>query len=411
MTDTIDTTSPLFGLPAFRLLFSTKLMSNVANQMLGVAVGWQIYALTDSALNLGLIGLVQFLPPVTLTLFAGQAADRYDRRRILCVCYTLEFIAVAGLLLATLLFSRPVSLMYLLLLLNGIGRAFESPSMQSLLPAMIPRSLFSRAVAASSSATQMAMIGGPAIGGLLYGLGPEVVYGVASLLLLGACGTIVFLGRPPMPAQRPKVTWASVFGGLRFIWRRQIVLGAISLDLFAVLFGGATALLPIFARDALQLGPVGLGILRSAPAVGALIVAIALSRYPIKHRAGAVLLWAVAVFGAATIVFGLSGDFFVSLLALIVIGGSDMFSVAIRETLVQVATPEDMRGRVAAVSALFVGTSNQLGAFESGVTADWFGAVGSVLLGGCATILVVLLWAGCFPRLRRVDRMETVAPE
>jgi MFS family permease len=399
---------PLFSVRPFRLLFYSRMFVNLALQMQAVAVGWQIYDLTGSALDLGLVGLVQFLPPLALTLPAGQIADRYDRRTILLACYAVELAAMTGLLALTLFVRDPIAGIYVMLLLAGIARAFELPALQAIMPAMVPRAIFGRAVAATSSANKLASVVGPAVGGLIYVLGPDAVYCVGTLLLVATVICFVQLDAAPTPAHRPAVTWASVMAGLGFIWQRQAVLGAISLDLVAVLFGGATALLPIFARDILDLGPVGLGILRGAPAAGAFMVALILARYPISRAGGHLMFASVALFGAATIVFGLSHNFLLSAFALMVTGAADMVSVVIRLTLVQVATPEDMRGRVSAVNALFIGTSNQLGAFESGVTADWFGAVGSVLLGGAATLLSVVLWAWWFPSLRRVGRPDAV---
>ena len=402
--------APLFGFKAFRLLFSSRISVTLAMQMQGVAVGWQIYDLTGSALDLGLIGLVQFLPPLGLTLLAGQIADRYDRRLVMLACYAIELAAMVGLLLLTLFVADPVLGIYALLLLTGVARAFESPAVQAVLPTMVPREVFGRAVAAFSSGSKLSTVLGPALGGVIYALGPDWVYAAGSLLLTITVSSILRLAKPPMPESRAALGWSSMMAGLGFIRHRQSVLGAISLDLVAVLFGGATALLPIFARDILDLGPEGLGVLRAAPAAGALLVAFYLSRHPIARAGGQLMFASVALFGLATILFGLSHSFLLSLLALAVTGVADQVSVVIRMTLVQAATPEDMRGRVAAVNSLFIGTSNQLGAFESGVTADWFGAVGSVLLGGAVTLLSTALWAWWFPSLRRVGRPDDAAP-
>jgi MFS family permease len=357
-----------------------------------------------------MIGLVQFLPPLGLTLPAGQIADRYDRRFILRICYCIELAAMLGLMLLTLFVAEPVTGIYGMLLLSGVARAFESPAVQAILPTTVPREIFGRAVAATSSASKFATILGPALGGFIYALGPDWVYGVGCLLLCSTVVSFLLLERLPMPERRAALGWRSMMEGLGFIRRRQPVLGAISLDLAAVLFGGATALLPIFARDILDLGPTGLGILRASPAAGALLVAIYLSRRPIAGAGGRLMFGSVAVFGLATILFGLSHNFLLSVLALVLIGVSDQVSVVIRMTLVQSQTPEELRGRVAAVNSLFIGTSNQLGAFESGVTADWFGAVGSVLLGGGVTLLSTVLWAWWFPSLRRVGRPDEAAP-
>ena len=412
MKDNVDPgQAPLFSFRSFRLLFWSRISVTLALQMQAVAVGWQIYDLTGSALDLGLIGLVQFLPPLALTLLAGQIADRYDRRLILLCCYAIEFTAMAGLLLLTLFVANPVLGIYALLLLTGVARAFESPAVQAVMPSMVTREIFGRAVAAWSSGSKLSTIVGPALGGFIYALGPDWVYGVGTLLLGATVISILRLDRPPIPERRAALSWDSMIAGLGFIRRRQPVLGAISLDLVAVLFGGATALLPIFARDILDLGPVGLGMLRAAPAAGAFLVAVWLARHPIVRGGGWLMFGSVAAFGIATIAFGLSDNVLLSIAALVAIGVSDQISVVIRMTLVQAATPEEMRGRVAAVNSLFIGTSNQLGAFESGVTADWFGAVGSVLLGGVVTLASVVLWAWWFPSLRHVKRPDEVPAE
>jgi MFS family permease len=397
---------PLFAVVPFRLLFATRLLSQISVQMLSVAVGWQIYDLTGSALDLGLVGLVQFVPPLCLTLFVGQVADRYDRRYVLVGSYGLTFLTIAGLLVLTLFAPDPLPGIFALLLVNAAARSFDAPTLQSLIAASVPRSVLSRAVAASSSANKVASIVGPAIGGFLYVAGPEIVYATCALLMFGALVAILFAARPPARAVRAEMSWGSMLAGLTFIRRREAILGAISLDLVAVMFGGATALLPIYARDILQVGPVGLGLLRAGPAAGGILIAFWLARYAIDRRAGRVMFLAVVIFGLATILFGVAENMALSLAALVVLGGANMYSVVVRHTLVQVNTPDAMRGRVAAVNALFAGGSNELGAFESGVTADWFGAVGSVVLGGAATILSVALWAWWFPALRRIDRLD-----
>jgi MFS family permease len=409
--DAPDKFIPLFAVAPFRLLFATRLLSQIAVQILGVAVGWQIYDLTGSALDLGLVGLVQFLPPLCLTLPAGQIADQYDRRLVLGCCYFVELAVAVGLLWLALSPGDPIRFIYALLLVNAIARSFDTPALQSLIAASVPRSVLSRAVAASSSANKVATIIGPALGGFLYEIGPDIVYGACAAMLLAALLAISWVRSPPGPAARSKMSWGSMVAGLVYIRRREAILGAISLDLVAVMFGGATALLPIYARDILDLGPVGLGVLRAAPAVGGILIAFYLAHRAINRSAGKIMFASVIVFGVATILFGISRDLTLSLLALAVLGGANMFSVVVRHTLVQVNTPDAMRGRVTAVNSLFTGTSNELGAFESGVTADWFGAVGSVVLGGAATILSVALWAWWFPSLRRVDRLDTPIAE
>ena len=398
---------PLFAVVPFRLLFGTRLFSQLAVQMLSVAVGWQIYDLTDSALDLGLVGLVQFLPPLCLTLFVGQVADRYDRRYVLVGSYGLTFATITGLLGLTLFAEDPLPGIFALLLVNAAARSFDAPVLQSLIAAVVPRSVLSRAVAASSSANKVASIVGPAIGGFLYIGGPAIVYGTCAALMFCALVAILFAASPPSSGPRAPMSWAGMLAGLTFIRRREAILGAISLDLAAVMFGGATALLPIYARDILEVGPVGLGLLRAGPAAGGILIAFWLSSHGIERRAGRVMYIAVVVFGLATILFGVAQNMALSLAALIILGGANMFSVVVRHTMVQVNTPDAMRGRVAAVNALFAGGSNELGAFESGVTADWFGAPGSVVLGGAATILSVALWVWWFPSLGRVDRLDT----
>ena len=391
---------------SFVLYWCARVAAMLAHQMLAVAVGWQVYALTGSALDLGLVGLAQFLPSFVLVLVVGQVADRFDRRRVLQACMAAEASAALGLAIGSYTGRITEHAIFALIMVVGAARAFQQPAMQALLPALVPRALLSRAIATNSSAGQVAIIAGPALGGIIYALGPTAVYG-ASVGLFLVTGLTIHLIRfrepPPAPG---KVTLDSVFAGIRFIRSRPAVLGAISLDLFAVLLGGATALLPIYARDILHTGPWGLGLLRSSTAVGALAMALWLMRHPIRHRAGRTMFAAVAVFGLATLVFGVSRSFALSLCALAVLGAADMISVVVRQSLVQLQTPDEMRGRVSAVNALFIGTSNQLGEFESGVTAAWFGVVPSVVIGGLGTLCVVALWVRFFPELARVDKLD-----
>lgn len=400
---------PLFRHRPFRLLFTTRTASNTANQMQAVAVGWLVFDLTGSALDLGLIGLVQFVPPLCLTLLAGQVVDRHSRQLILRCCYAVELAVSLGLLLLAATAIRSVVIIFALLFVNAIARTFEGPALQSLVPNTVPRALLMRAVSANASAGKMSQLIGPALGGLLYGLGADIDFGLCALLVVVAGAASFALPMPPAPAERSKVTWSTLIAGLRFIWRQPTVLGAMSLDLVATLFGGVTALLPIFAGDILHIGSWGFGILRSAPAVGALLVAMALSRLPVTRAAGRMMLTGVAVYGAATIAFGLSAHAVLSLGALLVVGAADMLSTVIRQSLVQFATPEQMRGRVFAVNTLFVNSAGQLGMFESGVTAAWFGAVGSAVLGGAVVLAIIVLWAWLFPSLRRVERPDELA--
>jgi MFS family permease len=400
---------PLFHHRPFRLLFTTRTAANTANQMQAVAVGWLIYDLTGSALALGLIGLVQFIPPLALTLVAGQIVDHHSRRLILICCYTLEVTVSVGLLLLAVFAERPVGLIFGLLLINAVARTFEAPALQSLVPSTVPREILMQAVSAHASAGKMSQLIGPALGGLLYAFGAGVDFGLCALLIVIAGIASVLLPIPPAPAQRPKVTWATLVAGIRFIWHEPAVLGAMSLDLAATLFGGVVALLPIFARDILHIHSWGFGLLRAAPATGALIMAAVLSRLFITRSGGHIMFAAVAVYGAATIAFGLSTHPAFSLGFLMLVGAGDMLSTVIRQSLIQFATPDEMRGRVFAVNGLFVNCSSQIGMFESGVTADWFGAVGSAVLGGAAVLAIVAIWAWRFPTLRRVERPDQLA--
>ena len=400
----------LFRHRPFAFYWSARVLSAISFQLQGVAVGWQIYALTHSALALGLVGLVQFLPMLALTLVVGHVADRYDRRRIIAACQLTGGLATGFLMLGSIAGWLTPGLIFAAVAVIGAMRAFEMPSGQALLPGLVPISVFPRAAALSASALQTAFIIGPAAGGFLYALGPAVPYGLAALLWLAAClsSTLIRTERPPV--SRAPVTLASVFSGFAFIRRQPAILGSISLDLFAVLLGGATALLPVFARDILHTGPWGLGLLRSGPALGALGMSILLAHRPLRQRVGRTMFRAVIVFGLATILFALSRWLWLSVAAMVVLGAADVISVAIRSSLVQIATPDEMRGRVSAVNGLFIGTSNQLGEFESGVTAALFGAVPAVILGGIGTILVALLWMRLFPALRDADTLEGFKP-
>ncbi|TAL94856.1 MAG: MFS transporter [Paraburkholderia sp.] len=402
----VETQISLARHASFQRFWGARVLSSISFQMLAVAIGWHIYAITHSAFALGLVGLAQFLPMFALTLVVGHVADRYDRRRIAAVCQALEALAAAVFLAGTLGGWLTAPVIYVLAALVGAMRAFESPSISSLLPSVVPRSELPRATAWSTSAGQAAQILGPAAGGLLYGLGPSAVYLASAVAFIAAATLVWSIPLRTKPAARAPVTLESVFSGIAFIRRQPVILGALSLDLFAVLFGGATALLPIFARDVLQTGPLGLGLLRSAPAVGALAGTIWLAHFPLRNRPGVAMFGGVIAFGAATIVFGLSHSFVLSLVSLAVLGASDVISVVVRLSLVQLRTPDEMLGRVSAVNALFIGTSNQLGEFESGVTAGWWGAVPAVLVGGVATIAVALLWIRLFPALAQTETLE-----
>jgi len=393
--------------PPFAFLWSSRVLANVGSQMLGVAVGWQLYALTGSALDLGLVGLAEFAPIVALTLVVGQVADRYDRRLIAASCQMVNAGAAAALVLGTLGGWQSKTSILITVAIIGSARAFESPTMSALVPEVVPRGRVARAMAWLVSATQSARIVGPALGGFLSALGAATAYSTAGALFVLAGASAAAIRRQRVARPRPPVTLETVFSGIAFIRNRRVLLGTMSLDLFAVLLGGATALLPVYARDILGAGPTGLGLLRAAPAVGALLTSIVLARYPLERGIGRTLFRAVMVFGAATIVFGLSTSLSLSLVALSVLGAADVVSVVIRASLVQLRTPDEMRGRVSAVHSLFTGTSNQLGAFESGLVASMVGVVPSVLIGGLGTIAVAALWMVLFPELRRIRAYET----
>jgi MFS family permease len=399
-----DTASILRNRNVF-LFLAARFCSAMAVMMFSVAVGWQVYALTGSAFALGMVGLAQFLPAFLLTLPGGLAADRFDRRTLLLAAFALDILVGAALLTLSLQHAPSAIWIFAIIAFVGVGRAFMAPANGSLLPLLVGPEAFPRAVAWNSTVFQVATIAGPALGGILYALGPWLVYGIATGLLVSG---FIFIAnmRGQWKVHNSSAGWSGLLEGVRFVFAKRAILGAVSLDLFAVLFGGATALLPIFARDLLHTGPWGLGILRSSPAIGAALVALWLVHYPIRGRAGRRMFTCVAVFGLCTIVFALARNFWLSVVTLIVLGGVDMVSVIIRGTLVQVSTPDAMRGRVSAVNMLFIGASNELGEFESGVTAAWFGTVPATVLGGVGTLVVVLVWWRLFPTLRRADRLE-----
>ncbi|MDQ0011026.1 MFS family permease [Luteibacter jiangsuensis] len=386
---------------AFLQFWFAKNASSFGFQMMSVAVGWQIYELTHRAFDLGLIGLAQFVPSVLLALPAGHIADQFDRRRIVTVCQAVEWIAIALLAGFSLAGHLTETGILALVFVVSVAKAFEFPALQSMLPALVPAHVLPRAMAANASAGQAAMIAGPALGGLLYVAGAATVYGVSALLYLVALALMSRLAYDHLPPRREPATLKTLFAGVHFIRRRPAVFGVISLDLFAVLLGGATALLPIFAKDILHTGPWGLGILRAAPAVGALLMSVWLARHSLERRVGPIMFGSVAGFGVATLVFALSTTLWLSVVALFALGAFDMVSMVIRGALVQLETPDDMRGRVSAVNAIFVNTSNQLGEFESGLLAAAVGAVNATLVGGIGTLVVVGLWIWWFPCLRR----------
>jgi MFS family permease len=405
---TSDPSTPLLRVRPFRLLFITRVASTTATQMLAVIVGWHVYELTDSPFQLGMIGLVQVLPPLLLLLAAGQIVDHFNRRTILRCCYAVAFCSSFGLALVAALPKPSVAVIYGLLVAYAAMRVFELPVMQSLVPVMVPRAILSRGIAVHVFARQLSILIGPSLGGVLYMFGAAFDYGVCALLFLVAWIASFRMPAPPGPQERNKVTWDTMLAGFRFIGRCQPLLGAISLDAMSALFGGATALLPIYARDILDVGAWGAGVLRSAPALGAMIAVAVLARMPVRRFGGLFMYAGFGLFGAATIVFGWSSHLILSIVALMVMGGGEMVSTVVRQTLIMVLTPDGMRGRVGAVDALFYGTSSQLGAFAAGTMAAAIGAVAAVVIGGGTMLATVALWPWLFPGLRRVDRPDEV---
>ena len=403
---------PAFAHADFRRFLVARLLANFGAQMVVVAVGYQVYQLTHSPFDLGLIGLSQFLPFLVLALPAGQAADRLDRRRIIGACYAILAaceVALTAFALAGLTSPTPI---FAVLTVFGATRAFNMPTQQALLPNLVPVEEFGGAVAVNSSTMQISTIAGPAVGGLVFLAGPWVVY--ASVAVLMAMAALLMFristGRRRLAVHETR-SLGTLLSGITFVRSRPVVLGSISLDLFAVLFGGAEALLPAYATDILHVGPTGLGLLRAAPAVGAGLCGVVLAAWPVRRQVGRFMFAGVAAFGLATIVFALSSSFVLSLAALVVMGAGDMVSMYIRHLLVQLTTPDQIRGRVSAVNAVFIGASNELGEFESGVTAAWWGTVPAVFIGGIATVLVAATWSGLFPSLRRLDRFPGAATE
>ncbi len=391
----------------FTFFISSRFLATVAMMVQSVAIGWQVYEISHKPFALGLVGLCQFAPMFLFTLPAGEISDRFDQRRVLAIAQAMQAVCAALFLAFSILTPHSVMPFYAVLVLFGIARGFSGPAGSSLLAFLVPPEKLARGIALSSSAFTTAVIAGPALGGFLYAFGPVPTYGVcfAGFIFAAIC-TATLGGRRVVHVQGEASRLERVIEGIRFVRERPIVMGAISLDLFAVLLGGAVALLPIYARDILHVGSEGLGVLRSAPAAGAAVVAFTLARWPVERKSGAIMFGSVAIFGIATIVFGLSTNFALSLAALFVIGASDMISVYIRSTLINFATPDPMRGRVGAVNMLFIGASNELGEFESGLTAQWFGTVPSVVVGGIGTLIVVAVWMGLFPPLRKVDKLS-----
>jgi len=391
---------------AFTRFLLARWLGITANQMLLVALAWHMYDLTKSAWDLGLVGLFQFVPALLFTLPAGQAVDRWHRGRIIAICTLLQAM-VAMTIGGSLLWAWDSRELILgLSVLLGVTRAFQMPAQQALTPMLVPQKLLARAVALSSGLVQIGVIGGPALGGVLYAAGAIWVY--AACVGLSLCASILTSGvrYPHRPAHAQSASWRQVLAGLDFVWQKKVLLGAVSLDMFAVLLGGATALLPIYAKDILHAGPEGLGLLRAAPAVGALAMSLVLTRWPLKKKVGRTLFVAVALFGLATVCFGVSHQFWWSLLALAITGAADNISVVVRLTVMQMETPDDMRGRVAAVNSIFIGASNQLGEFESGSVAAYWGPEVSVISGGLGTMLIAVLWWRMFPALAQRDSLK-----
>ncbi|MBL8555701.1 MAG: MFS transporter [Phenylobacterium sp.] len=397
----------------YLVFWGTRWTGSFASQIQSVAMGWQMYTLArqtrsveESAFLVGMIGLAAFIPVFLLTLPAGEAADRYDRKKVLLLCLTGEIVSVLALAIATVNQVATPALLLAIAALFGASRAFFAPANTALGPMLVPRKLLPRAIAWNSLAWQTASIAGPAAAGLLVARSAETAY-FTTFALYGLSATLVVMIRGnAKPDVTPGSRWQLVKEGLAYVWRQKIVFGAISLDLFAVLLGGATALLPVFARDVLHVGPEGFGILRAGPAIGATAVALYLAANPIRRHAGRIMFLGVAAFGVATVVFGLSKFIWLSVAALAVLGGADMLSVYVRQTLVQLVTPDHMRGRVASVSSVFIGASNELGEFESGIVARLLGPVGAAVFGGVGAVMVTAIWARLFPDLRRADRLE-----
>ena len=398
----------LFSVRPFRLMFLTRICTNAAVQMLGVAAGWRIYELTQNPLYLGLVGLVQFLPPLALTLISGHLADYGDRISILRVCYAVEFCVGVALAVLMGMDAPPLVLVYGLLLANAVARTFEGPSLQSLLSNVVPREILSRAIAANSMASRISFLIGPSSAGFLYALGPRVDFVCCAVLVAIAGVASSQIPRPPINPKSDTMNWRSLFGGLDFIWRTKPMLGAMSLDLIATLFGGVTALLPIFANEILHVGPWGFGLLRSAPAFGGLTTAFLLSRFPLGRRGGWFIFIGMGVYGLGTMLFAFSHSLVLSIAILYAVGAGDMLSGVTRQTLIQVLSPEGTRGRVLAVNSLSNNTAGNLGQFESGVAAWFLGVEGSVIFGGLAVVSVTLLWIRMFPALHGIDWQKQI---
>ncbi len=399
------------GNAAFTRYWIAETLLALGQEIFLVAVGWQIYDITNSALALGLVGLAQFLPQFVLALVAGHVADSFDRRRITFFCQLVKFSAIALIAVLSFLGVLTSTIIYAAVFAFGCSHVFQQPALRALMPTLVERSILPQCIAWNSGVRKAAIIAGPALGGLIYMVGPVPAYAASALCFLcaGLMLASIKLATSALPSREP-MTLQSLFGGVAYIRSQRVILGAISLDLFAILLGGATALLPVYARDILNAGPTGLGLLRAAPALGAVLISLVMLRLPLDRHVGRVMFASVATFGAATVVFGLSETFALSFAALMVLGAADMVSVVIRTSLVQLQTPDGMRGRVAAVSSIFTGTSNHLGQFESGLLAAWLGTVASVVIGGAGTLLVAALWIQWFPALWKTNRLHESTP-
>jgi MFS family permease len=407
-----DPTSPpapsalAFSYPGFRFFWITTLSVSFAVQIMSVSIAWQIYDITGEPFLLGLVGLCLFLPSLLLILGTGLAADRFNRRGIMAVCLVVEFGCALGFLAFANAAAHEIWPIFGILLVLGTARAFWGPAAQSLAPNLVPQEALSNAITVNASAWQFASITGPAAGGLLYGIGPSVAFGTGAALLVLGFFAVLLIPKPPQRGSRQASSIETMLAGFRYIFSNKVVLGAISLDMFAVLMGGAVALLPIYAKDILQAGPAELGFLRAAPGVGAIVMALLLTRFPIRDHAGRLLFLFVGLFGAFTVLFGLSTSIWLSVLALALVGASDMVSVTIRETIMQLWTPEEVRGRVNAVNSVFIGASNELGEFRAGTVAHLVGPVPAVVMGGVGSVLIALIWSRLFPGLRDQRRID-----
>jgi MFS family permease len=395
-----------FTYPGFRFFWLTTLLVSFAVQIMSVSIAWQIYDVTGNAFLLGLVGLCLFLPALLLILVTGLMADRFNRRGIMAICLTVELGCALGFLMLVNVQAHEVWPIFVILVVLGTARAFWGPAAQSLAPNLVPTEALSNAITVNASAWQFASITGPAVGGLLYGLSPSFAFGTGAALLVCAVVTVLLIHKPARRESHQATSLETMFGGFRYIFSNKVVLGAISLDMFAVLMGGAVALLPIYAKDILHAGPTELGLLRAAPGVGAIVMALWLTRFPVRDHAGKVLFLFVGLFGAFTVLFGFSTTVWVSIPALALVGAADMVSVTIRETIMQLWTPEEVRGRVNAVNSVFIGASNELGEFRAGTVAHLIGPVPAVVIGGFGAMAVAVIWSRIFPQLREQRTLD-----